>query len=91
MGRANSTARLNHPIQFQDAPGRIVERTQTISCDNDVEAIVLQSTFTASARAQAERAQIPVVLVGRDDLHRLTDLLLEAARAVPASRDVQSR
>jgi restriction endonuclease Mrr len=57
----------------------------------DVAAVVTQSTFTASARAQAERAQIPVVLVGRDDLHRLTDLLLEAARAVPASRDVQSR
>lgn len=39
-------------------------------------AVVTQSRFTDRAVAQAERAEVDVVLVGRDDLHRLGELLI---------------
>lgn len=47
--------------------------------DCSLAAVVTQSKFTRAARAQAERARVPVLLVDRDDIHDLAGLLREFA------------
>ena len=39
--------------------------------DCTLAAVVTQSRFTSAARAQAERARVPVLLIGREEIHDL--------------------
>ncbi len=54
----------------------VVAGCQYYGCD--VAAVVTQSTFTRQAAEQAAGSEVPVILIGRYDLHRLAVLLAGA-------------
>jgi restriction system protein len=68
-------------IEAKRRSGRIsnaVIRSVVAGCqyhDCAVAAVVTQSTFTAQARRQAAASNLPVMLVGRNDLTRLCALM----------------
>ncbi len=55
--------------------------------DCQASAVVTQSRFTSAAKRQARRADPPVLLIDRSQLHRMPDLLASLTRAVNQSPD----
>lgn len=69
--------RHQRPISNQ-AVRSVVAGSEYHTCEGA--AVVTQSTFTESARRQAARARVPVLLIGRQDLHRLVNILFESSK-----------